>query len=40
MAAFADTHIATLFLGDVDSLPTDMRRAMLTTAADAPAFSE
>ena len=40
MAAFADTHIATLFLGDVDSLPTEIRRAMLTTAADAPAFSE
>jgi hypothetical protein len=40
MAAFADTHTATLLLGDVESLPPEMRRAMLSTAADAPAFSE
>jgi hypothetical protein len=40
MAAFADTHTKTLLLGDVESLSPEMRRAMLTTAADAPAFSE
>jgi hypothetical protein len=40
MAAFADTHTTALTLGDAESLPPEMRRAMLTTAADLPLFKD